>query len=175
MPGAPVGVPVAVEHGGQGLLYGAALQERRSPVDGRTYEWMAEGHDVALHPQQPGRLRLVERVRRHPQLLGRAQHEADVAALLGGGHEQQRLRRGRQPAHPVQEDLLDHLADRQPLGQRPYAGKLLGRERARQFEQGEGVARGAVHQQCGHLGSERHGRTLGQQRPRRLGLQPTES
>jgi len=75
----------------------------------------------AVDAQQAGLLGGVERLDPGAELGRRPQDRGGSADLVGGGDEQQRLRRLGQRAHALQERVLDPRADRQRLDR---AGEL---------------------------------------------------
>ena len=91
---------------------GLALRERRRLVDGGADERVAKLEPGSSHVHQPGLLGVVERLRRRSELRGRAKHGRELAGVVGGGDEQQRLRLLRQPMHAREECALDAGADR---------------------------------------------------------------
>ncbi|WP_426502965.1 hypothetical protein ACPPVO_35760 [Dactylosporangium sp. McL0621] len=56
---------------------------------------------------QAVRLRLLGRICRNPELIGRTPQQVDVAERLSGSQQQQRPSRGGEPAEPFAIEVLD--------------------------------------------------------------------
>ena len=140
VPRAPVGVGVAVEGGGQGLVGRPALGEAGRAVDSRAQERMAEAHPRTIGRQQPGALDRIERVGPDADALGGAQQRPHLAAVVGRREQEHPSRVVGQRRHAGHEGLLDALVERQVEPQRGAAGQLVVGEGGGQLEQGERVA-----------------------------------
>src|SRR4051794_27046141 len=117
MPGAPVGVLLALERIGQRLMCRTSLAERCPLVDGRANEWMSKLETPCAGAQQACRFRRVKRLRGGPERSTGTQDRVDVARVVGCRNEKQSLRLCGQSAHAFEERLLECDADRRRLGQ----------------------------------------------------------
>jgi len=174
MPGATVGMLLALERGGERLVDGLPLAERRPPVHRRAHQRMVEPDASLGEAHQPSRLRRPERRRAGPERPRRAEDDRRIAGLLGR-RQQQRLGRHRQAADTSEEYPLDAGAHRQRVGKRRASGELVGGQRRRQLEQREWVALGGLDQAVTHVRPQPGRGSFGQQRAGGVSVQAREA
>jgi hypothetical protein len=174
VPGPLVALRLAAEDLGKGAVGGLPGRQGGRPVGGRADQGVPEGQPAVPGADQPGRLGLVERVRRDPEPGAGAQHHRRVAGRLGRRHQQQGARLLGQAPDPLAEGPL------QPGGQREHVlegrppGELVGGQRPGQLQQGQGVAAGPLDQPLDHLGGQVEA-VPGEQGRRRLRVEALEA
>jgi hypothetical protein len=97
-----------------------------------------------------------------------------LARVVGGSHQQQRLRLLREIPHSAQEGVLEPGAHRQRREERLTTCELCLAQRRRQLEQGERVPARRLDQPHASLGQERNARVTIQQRGSCIRIQPGE-
>ena len=140
MPGAAISVGFTVEHGRERAVDGLPLGERRRLVDSGADQRMAKLEPRSAHVHQPRLFGFVERHRLGTELRRGAQHGRELAAVVGAGDEQERLRLLREPIHARKECVLDAGADRNGSKHRLGARELSLAQGGGKLEQGERVA-----------------------------------
>ncbi len=136
----------SVQHRGQRGVGGEPLRERGAAEHGGAQQRMPEGQPPARSGDADQRRRLggLQVLCGRAEPFGGLEDDRELARLLRGGDQQQRLRRGRQAAELTVVGELEPPRERQ----RP-AGVALG---ARQLAQGERVSVGQFQQLApGHL------------------------
>jgi hypothetical protein len=174
MPGPPIGVRVGREGVGERLMGPAAAGGGGAVVDDRAQQRMAELDHRTAHAHEVGALGAVERVGGDPQAVGRGEHRREVAGVVGGGGQQQDLRRVGQRLHTPEERALHARADRRRGQQRLGAAALRAAQRRRQLDQGERVSFAGLEQPGPDRRSERLGRRVVEQLARRRVRQAAE-
>ena len=112
MPSAAIGLGLAFEDARERAVGGLALGEGRRLVDRGPDEWVAKLEPVFGDAHEPGLFGVVECLRCRSELRRGAKDGRDLAAVVGGGDEHQRLRLLRQPMHAREECSLDAGAHR---------------------------------------------------------------
>jgi hypothetical protein len=112
VPGATVGMLLALQRGRERPVDGLPLVDRGRAVHRRAHQRMVEPDAALGDAHQPSRLRRLERQRAGPKRPPCAEDDRRIAGLLGRHRKQQRLGRVRQATDPFQEHLLDAGADR---------------------------------------------------------------
>ena len=178
VPGVPVRVVGGVEGFGQRPVRFAAFHAGRGLVHRGPDQRMPHRDSAAVDDEQPGPFRGVEGARVDVEDCGGPAHRGDLTGVVGGGDQQQRLHRRRQPAAPVQEDAFHPDGEVQLGGHRRDAGQLLTGQRGGELDERERVPGGLGHQPVrdlvghgvpGRLGEQRAGRCAGQRRQRHAG------
>ena len=141
VPGAAIGIGLAVEHARERAVDGLPPGERRRLVDGGADKRVAKLEPRSAHVHQPCLFGLVERLGPGSELRRGAQHGRELAAVVGAGDEQERLRLLREPIHARKECVLDAGADRYRSKHRLGARELRLAQGGGELEQGERVAR----------------------------------
>jgi hypothetical protein len=154
VPGTPVDLLLILEHLGERLVDRPPRGERGALIDRRADQRMAKLEPQPGDVHQPRLLGGLQRLQPTAEQPRRGQDGGQLAGVLGGGHQQQRLGRRRQPPHPLQEGLPQPCAQGKRFGQRLPAGQLLAGQGLGQLQQGERVPAGLFDQPATDLGVE---------------------
>ena len=165
MPGAAVGVLLGVEDAGERAVGRLALREGRVAVERGAHERMTEFDASVERAHEARGIGRLERVGLDAERRGRVEHGRQAARVVSRDEQEQRLRRRRQGARTLEIDALELRALRKRIGERGATGQLLGAQQAGELDQRERVPTGVLDQPPLHLGRQRHGRVLGEQRP----------
>jgi hypothetical protein len=138
-------VRIANQVGGgrQGGMDPLALGERRTVVDGRTYQGAPEA-DGRSDRDEPPCLCLPGGAAVEPQVFARLPEQGGVAAGIGRGGEQQGLGVAQEGLDLLEVAQLEAAADRERLGQRQVAGQLGWAQSSPDLDQGQGIAAGLL-------------------------------
>ena len=120
-------------------------------VDRGPQQRMAEVECCTDGSQHACGLGLSERRSADAQRGGGCQHDAGIASALGGGDQQQGLRLRRELPDAGEEELVNGGAEWHRVGQRITAGELLRRQRGRDLDQCQRIARRDLDDDTAHV------------------------
>ena len=150
----------------------ASLRAGRCLVDGRAHERVANPHRVGLDDHEPGGRGCLERILAEVERRRGTAYDGELARVVRGREQQQRLHRsGQQPA-ALEECLLHTGAEVQLFGQWRRPAELVRAEPGRKLQQGQRVAATRGDQSPGDVGC--HSRALVEELPGSGRVQPAQ-
>ena len=163
MPGPPVRVGLGHGGFGQRTMHAAPVFGSGRAVGGGPDERVRE-LDPPAQLEQPAVLRWARCREVDPERSCGPMEQDRVAERLGGRHEDEQLRIGRERLEAPDVALLDPAGDRLTTGKTEPAGQAGDVPGARQFEQGERIAMALRDDLVADAGVERAGHAGQQQR-----------
>ena len=155
VPRPPVDIPAVDQHVGQRPVHRPALAARGRAVDGGAHQWVAKRHHGVDDGDETRVLTRGDVLCRRAERERGLAHDRRAARVVGGRDHQERLCARGKPLELVEEGPLDPLGQRELPRQGRQPAELIGRECARELDEGERVSARAGHQALEDVGRDR--------------------